>query len=343
MVRAGRGGRYFETFRSEKIVAVGWGAAGNLRNFSTRKSLADHLRAIYSEYTEQMAIVAAGQLFRFVNEIKVGDRIVTYDGSARSYLCGIVDGDYVSAPEQEDGLTNRRSVEWQKERLRDDLSQTAQYTLGSTLTLFQIPSPVSSELWAESGSSSEKVTPSKPNAEALASKDATGETLAQALPISLAAVTHLDVEDEASERMKDRVARLSWDQMQQLVAGLLQAMGYVTQVSPAGADRGKDIVASPDGFGFLDPRVIVEVKHRQGRMGAPEIRKFLGGRKPHEKGLYVSTGGFTQEAHYEAERASIPLTLMDSELLIQALIRNYPKLDEPTRQLLPLKQIYWPL
>lgn len=56
--------------------------------------------------------------------------------------------------------------------------------------------------------------------------------------------------------------------MQDLVAGLLRAMGYKTRVSPSGPDRGKDIVASPDGFGFESPRIVVEVKHRQGAIAA---------------------------------------------------------------------------
>ena len=35
-------------------------------------------------------------------------------------------------------------------------------------------------------------------------------------------------------------------------------------------------------------------------MGAQEIRSFLCGRHPGDKGLYVSTGGFSKDAHYEA-------------------------------------------
>ena len=98
--------------------------------------------------------------------------------------------------------------------------------------------------------------------------------------------------------------------MQELVAGLLRAMGYKTRISPAGPDKGKDIVASPDGFGFESPRIVVEVKHRSSAMGSAEIRSFLGGRHKDDKGLYVSTGGFSKDAYYEAERANIPLTLM---------------------------------
>ena len=347
MVRAGQGSRNFETFRDENIVAVDWRAAGDLRKFTSRKKLAEHLRSVFPEYTEQMAIVAAGQLYRFVNEVKIGDRMVTYDGRARSYLCGTVTGEYVYDPAQEiEGLTNRRSVKLDREWSRDDLSQSAQYSLGATLALFQISAPISAELWGEPETSVDAAARSQLTADApaTAAKEAsTGEAHVHTLPASLATVTFAEIEEQAAERIKDRIAQLNWDQMQQLVAGLLRAMGYVTQVTQAGADRGRDIVASPDGFGFLEPRIVVEVKHRQGRMGAPEIRKFLGGRKQHEKGLYVSIGGFTQEANYEAERASIPLTLMDSEQLIDALLRNYSKLDDATRQLLPLAQLYWPL
>ena len=66
--------------------------------------------------------------------------------------------------------------------------------------------------------------------------------------------------------------------------------------------------------GFEDPRIVVEVKHRpNSSMGSQEIRSFLGGRQQSDKGLYVSTGGFSKDAQYEAERANIPVTLMDLE------------------------------
>jgi restriction system protein len=144
------------------------------------------------------------------------------------------------------------------------------------------------------------------------------------------------------EFIKDRLNRLTWDDMQEVVAGLLRAMNYKTRVSPAGPDRGKDIVASPDGFGFENPRIVVEVKHRSGAMGAREIRSFLGGRHPNDKGLYVSTGGFTKDAYYEAERANIPLTLLNLEDLVTALVESYEKLDIETQQLIPLKKVYVP-
>lgn len=136
--------------------------------------------------------------------------------------------------------------------------------------------------------------------------------------------------------------RLDWEEMQELVAGLLRAMGYKTQVSPSGPDRGKDIVASPDGFGFEAPRIVVEVKHRKAAMGFQEVRGFLGGRHSDDKGLYVSTGGFTRDAYYEAERAKIPVQLMNIDNLVEALVEHYGKLDGEGKRLLPLKRLYWP-
>jgi restriction system protein len=147
----------------------------------------------------------------------------------------------------------------------------------------------------------------------------------------------------ALELVKDKLVKLDWDQMQELVAGCLRAMGYKTRVCPRGPDRGKDIVASPDGLGLEQPHIVVEVKHRSQPMGTPEIRSFLGGRHKDDKGLYISTGGFSKEAQYEADRASIPLTLMDIDDLAELMLQHYENLDVKTRSLVPLTKIYWPI
>ena len=131
--------------------------------------------------------------------------------------------------------------------------------------------------------------------------------------------------------------------MQELVAGLLRAMGYKTEVSAVGPDRGKDIVASPDGFGIESPRIIVEVKHRKESMGSQAIRSFLGGRHKDDKGLYVSTGGFSKDAHYEAERANIPLTLLNLDALVSKLLEHYDQIEPEIQRLVPLKKVYWPV
>ncbi|NMM93120.1 restriction endonuclease [Bifidobacterium oedipodis] len=156
-----------------------------------------------------------------------------------------------------------------------------------------------------------------------------------------AEILHTTV-DESIEKIKDRITLLSWDEMELLAAGLLRAMGYRTSMTPKGGDQGRDVIASPDGLGLSSPRIIVEVKHRKEKMGAPALRSFIGRLHDADKGLYISTGGFTKEAVYEAERARVPVTLLDLDRFVRVLVDNYETTDPATQALLPLTRIYWP-
>jgi restriction system protein len=138
--------------------------------------------------------------------------------------------------------------------------------------------------------------------------------------------------NKAKGFIEDELNKLDPYEMQELVAGILRGMGYKTRVSPRGADRGIDIFASPDGLGLEEPRIFVEVKHRSSTMGSQDLRAFLGGRKAGDRCLYVSTGGFSKDAKYEAERATVPLTLIDLPALRELLLEHYEKLDPETRQ-----------
>ena len=146
----------------------------------------------------------------------------------------------------------------------------------------------------------------------------------------------------STEFIQDKITALDWDEMQELVAGLLRGMGYKTIVSAKGPDRGRDIIASPDVLGLKDPKIVVEVKHHRGQMGSSEIRRFAGGLRSKDKDLYVSTGGFSKEAHYEAERPNIPVNLVDLDLLVNLIVQYYNSFDADARALVPLTKIYWP-
>ena len=99
--------------------------------------------------------------------------------------------------------------------------------------------------------------------------------------------------------------------------------------------RGRDVIASPDALGLESPRIVVEVKHRKGAMRAPAIRSFIGGLRANDRGLYVSTGGFTREARYEADRSNVPMRLLDLDGFVRHYVDVYDKTDEETRDILP--------
>ncbi|MDM2886541.1 MULTISPECIES: restriction endonuclease [Citrobacter] len=124
--------------------------------------------------------------------------------------------------------------------------------------------------------------------------------------------------------------------------GSLNVNGTIMRDTYTYTDRGKDIIASPEGFGFENPRIIVEVKHRREQMSSQQIRSFIGGRHKDDRGLYVSTGGFSKDARYEADRSTIPLTLWTLDDLVRALVENYEQVDIETKLLVPLKKTYLP-
>lgn len=325
MVRAGRGASYIDDFIENNIVAIGWHEAGEIRIGDSREKISNQLANAWPAMAQGKRAISAGQIYRFLNEINVGDKVITYDPSRRIYHVGEV----VSQPRYEsniiDVLPRVRDVKWLGEVSRDAINTSTKNTLGAISTLFLLSPEACKEI------------------EARLSGTATSEVIEPEEETEITEDIARDLRAQSREFIKDKITRLDWQEMQELIAGVLRAMGYKTNVSPSGPDRGKDIIASPDGFGFEQPRIVVEVKHRPNTtMGSQEIRSFLGGRHKDDKGLYVSTGGFSKDAKYEAERASIPVMLMDLDDLVKAILRHYKTMDLEARSLIPLKKIYWP-
>ena len=105
---------------------------------------------------------------------------------------------------------------------RDSLSIATKNTLGSIMTVFKLGDTARDELLAIASGVQPKPDPD------------VDDEIADPLR---------DYESIAFERIKDQVNQLDWADMQQLVAGILRAMGYKTQVSPPGSDLGRDILA----------------------------------------------------------------------------------------------------
>lgn len=194
--------------------------------------------------------------------------------------------------------------------------------MSSSLTLFSVNEEVSAELLSHIGK------PTTP--EGIEEDDSELDQIKE------------DTVARAHELIKDRILELSADEMEQLAAAILRAMGYKTRVMPKGKDRGVDVLASRDGLGLEEPRIKVEVKHRSGTaMGSQDIRSFLGGLREGDKALYISTGGFTQDAKYEEARSKIPLTLLELNDLTDLIVTHYESFDIEGKRLMPLVRVYF--
>jgi restriction system protein len=322
MVRAGEDAFLIDDFRKKSYVSIGWNELTDLSHVTDRdaiKELVEQNSDTYN-YTKKSQInIAASQISRFLLDFQKGDYVLSYDPTNREYLVGEIQSDY-EYNEKLSEYHHVRRVKWLGKVSRDKLSTSTRNTLGAISTIFLINETAANEIIG-----------------ILEGKEQAPEVIEEAEEESLKE----DMVSRANELIKDKIMKLDWDDLQKLVAGILRAMGYKTIVSEGGPDRGKDIEASPDGLMLTEPRILVEVKHRSGQMGAKEVRSF-GSVLRQQKGLYVSTGGFSKEAKYEAERCEKQITLIDADRIVQLIIQNYDNFDVDTKLLVPLSKIYWP-
>jgi restriction system protein len=320
---------YAEDFLQNGIVSIGWSELGPIEPDISKEVLEKQYRQGLPKQSDGEVRVGLGQVYRYLNDIKPGDRVITYDRDKRLYYLGEILSETRWSPESIEGMPRSRKVQWSRRVSRDKLTAEARNSLGAIQTLFQVKASVAKELEEKSVA----IDAPEEVEEVETTVDEETALLEQQIRTELI--------EKAEEAIEDRIVRLDWEEMQQLVAGILQAMGYRTTVSRRGPDRGHDVFASPDGLGLEEPRIFVEVKHRpNSSIGAQDVRSFLGGRSAGDRCLYVSTGGFTKDARYEADRANVPLKLLGLVDLRKLLVDYYENLDEETRSMIPLKRIF---
>lgn len=322
MIRAGRGGIYAADWLNRGLVGIGWDFGATDIASMSREQIRSGYAIKHPNDSKNKLAAAVGQIYRFAHDMEQGSTVVMYDPATRLYHIGTIAGPCKPATDIEEA-TFTRAVKWKQTAQRDALTTSSKNSLGGIQTIFSI----SDEVVADLKSASKSETSSQPD-----------ETEDDAADDDARAATY----DNGIELIKDRVNQVGWEDMERLVAGLLKAMGYCARVTPKGPDGGRDVVASPDALGLESPRIVAEVKHRKGAMGAPTVRSFIGGLRAGDRGLYVSTGGFTKKARYEADRATIPIRLLDLDSFVRHYVEVYDKADEETRSILPLTRIWWP-
>jgi restriction system protein len=140
MVR-GEGGSLYDAFRERGVVAIGWSQlAPHAQPGVSRKQLISLLQSIEPQAKKGSLISGASQVWRFVNEIQIGDWIISYTPANRLYSIGKVMGSAEHHPEWADqGMALARRVQWEARELpRDSLSVSTKNSLGSISTLFEI-------------------------------------------------------------------------------------------------------------------------------------------------------------------------------------------------------------
>jgi restriction system protein len=320
-IHAGRSGDADWLFKQRNVIALGWARLGDLSKIPPNR---EAFKRLYAELSPDAPAgqvpTSAGQLFRFVHEMRPGDLVAFPAKRERMIHIGRVAGEYLYDPTDMPGYPNRRPVTWLTEVPRTHFSQGALYEIGSALSLFQIKNYPDEYLVALEGKAS--------------------------APLVRQDVTVPQVVEDVEESTRDFILKTLAQELKghpfaDFVAHLLGTMGYRTRVSPEGPDGGVDIIAHRDELGFEPPIIKVQVKSKEGSCGDPEVSQLYGKVDRDEKGLFVALGTFTTSARNFA-RGRSNLRLIDGEALVDLILSHYEQFDSKYKAIVPLKQVYVP-
>ena len=321
-IHGGKSGDADSLFLRDHCVAIGWAKIGDLAKVPADREAFKALVAKTFPDSKPGAIPNnAGQLFRFVHEMKPGDIVVYPSKRDREIHLGQIEGAYRYEPGKAADYPNTRAVKWLRSVARTRFSQGALYEIGSAISLFQVRNYADEFRAALSGEVPSAAPVAQDESVALVSKD---------------------IEETTRDFILKQLAQeLKGHPFAHFVAHLLVAMGYRCRVSPEGADEGVDIVAHKDELGFEPPIIKVQVKSSEGSIGDPVVSSLYGKVGAKEFGLFVALGTFTTPAMRFA-RSKENLRLIDGEELVTLVLQHYERFDSKYKGLLQLKRVYVP-
>jgi restriction system protein len=304
-------------FLENNVIAIGWSDLGDLSRFDkTREEFKKNYALVYPKSEKGSISSCAGQLYRFVCEMAVGDYVVFPSKIDRKINIGKIESDYYYDKNAKH-YPNQRKVKWIKHLERTDFSKAALYEVGSALTLFTIKNYTDEFLAAigiKPGIDPEKIESFVPPAA-----------------------------DEIAEFTKDYILEklsknLKGYDLEDFIAELLQAMGYRTIVSPHGGDSGIDITAYKD---ELPPRILVQVKSQDSKVTEKDLQALKGAMREGDYGLFVALSDYAKNANKYLENTPIIRGINGSEI-VDLILEYYEKLSDKYRKIIPLKMMYIP-
>ena len=307
-------------FLEHNKIAIGWKAMGNLGSIVDDKDVLKAKYAeIYPDAKKGSIATCCGMLYRFCQEVQIGDYVVYPSKSDRMINIGEVTGDY----EYDDGQSEyaqMRSVKWIKHIPRTAFSQGALYEIGSAMTFFSVKN-YADEFFAA------------------LDKGFKGKTAADDEDETIGATADEIIESTKDFILKEISKNLKGYDLEDFVANLLQAMGYRTTVSPHGGDSGIDITAYKD---ELPPRILVQVKSQDSDIKETLIQSLKGAMREGDYGLFVTLSNYTKNAQKYLDSTPIIRGINGTEL-VKLVLKYYDQLDGKYKKMIPLKMVYIPI
>lgn len=275
----------------------------------------------------------AGQLWAFAIAMQPGDIVVLPRKLTAQVALGRVKGPY-RYEKVEEVWRHTRAVEWiRPDVARSVFGQDLLYSFGAFMTVCNITR----------NSAEERV------AAVLAGKTDPGCLTLPGKPskagpvITQADEAAIDLGQAAHDQIVAHIqTRFHGHALAHLVDAVLAAEGWVTKLSPPGADGGVDILAGRGSLGLDQPRLCVQVKSQASPVDVTVYRTLQGSMQSFkaEQGLLVSWGGFNKAVQNEARQGYFAVRLWESRDLVEAIYRTYERLPAEIQAELPLKRVW---
>lgn len=318
-IHAGRRGEADSLFLRKNVVALGWAHMDDLSKYKTREQFKAAYVRSYPDSPSSSVPSQAGQPFRFVREMKVGNIVVYSSKVDRIVHIGEVLTDYQYAPNVDEGYPHQRGVNWLRDSPRTSFSQGALYELGSAMTLFQIKN------YADEYLSALETKP--PDIQESEDKSS--------------AISASEIEDQTRDFVIKQLSKnLKGDPLEELIAHLLEKMGYNARLTRTN-EPSVDIIAHKDELGFEPPIIKVQVKSDTGKSSDKDVSALYGKLGNNEHGLFVTLGSFSPQAHsFDTSKSN--LRLIDGSQLVDLLFEYYDQLDTKYKSIIPMRRVYVP-
>ncbi len=121
------------------MIALGWDIMGDLSVLAPdREAFKERVIEVYPNHKPGAVPVMAGQMYRFVYEMQIGDLVVYFSKQDRQIHIGMVEGAYVFNTEPEPAYPHQRAIRWIETLPLAYFSRKALSEIGSAMSFFQV-------------------------------------------------------------------------------------------------------------------------------------------------------------------------------------------------------------
>lgn len=333
LVRLGKNGEFEADALERSLLSIGFNMTADLSAAKDRDAVLSVIKTIFPDAKPGRQSNFAAQVNQFVNTMAVGDIVVSPLKTLSTIGIGEVTGPYQRL---ENGYP-ARPVKWFATDIpRDAFKQDLLYSFGAIMTVCEVQrNNALNRVLAVAKSRKDPGDGASPD---LPSKILPTQTIDDAEPDQT-----INLEQIARDQIERRISSVfTGHAFTNLIAAILTAQGYETQVSPPGPDSGIDIVAGRGALGFEAPRLVVQVKSGDITVDQPTLQSLIGCvQDAHaDHGLLVSWSGFKPTVRKRTNELYFRVRFWGRDEIVSALLGVYDKLPEEIRAELPLRRTW---